>query len=526
MAAVAVGGPFPLPPSAPIGMRWTPTKGVDTSEALSSKEALIAVERLAEDQRRRLEELQEGHLRLEAAVRSLREQCAAEERRAPPATTVSPASTPSRDSGCERRWAKASAPAASFRAGSAPAPMKSSMREGLEEASKENQTPTKKTDFVPVWGKLKQGSGNDWAMTPPKVLKSASNIQDACRQRADERAEKAPRFEESDRPRKWPGSQDHMVPGGIAISDTGHGNPKDSTCRNGFAPGVGTNRRHIAVVDHITGGVAEDDQPRDKRWLGCGKKHFPEADKVNIHGGAPDDSADVVRQRRGHYVEVKDNVQFGAIEDRPYRTAKSFGYTPKDNLFGASQVQLAQGTFVDEYRGRARTPVGGEDHIFNGSCTEDDLSWTKRGRRYIGERDHLACNGMVSEDDAPGSFGNARDDSFQAGLPRGIGHGKHHIVMKDHLAGGGVATEGDAPGSHGHCRDDDFENGIERGIGHGKRHMASAMDVIAAEAAASPPPPRNVSTPWIEAPQEPTAGVPSRYCTPPIPAEPARLRMW
>ena len=43
----------------------------------------------------------------------------------------------------------------------------------------------------------------------------------------------------------------------------------------------------------------------------------------------------------------------------------------------------------------------------------------------------------------------------------------------------------DAPGSHGHCRDDDFQDGLERGIGHGKRRLASGMEAARQEALAS-----------------------------------------
>merc|ERR1711904_11280 len=69
--------------------------------------------------------------------------------------------------------------------------------------------------------------------------------------------------------------------------------------------------------------------------------------------------------------------------------------------------------------------------------------------------------------------GHARDDIFEDGLSRAIGHGKHHIVTEDHFAGAASPVGAERAGLHGHSKDDDFQEGIERGIGHGKHHIDS-----------------------------------------------------
>lgn len=118
----------------------------------------------------------------------------------------------------------------------------------------------------------------------------------------------------------------------------------------------------------------------------------------------------------------------------------------------------------------------------------------------------------------------------------------------------------DQPGSHGHCRpssrrflwmlrDDDFQDGLERGIGHGKRRLASGMEAAMAEALSNcsrcgfgfqdasrlcrfcgqkrgeviPTPLRNAaacSTPSAD--DTPAAGVASEFCrsAPPRPSSP------
>jgi len=86
-------------------------------------------------------------------------------------------------------------------------------------------------------------------------------------------------------------------------------------------------------------------------------------------------------------------------------------------------------------------------------------------------RDHMVNFG-TAVNDMPGSHGHAKDDDFQHGLLRGIGHGKHHMSpAADHIRHGVGFNE--APGLHGHFRADDFEDGLERGIGHGRHYIGT-----------------------------------------------------
>mmetsp|Transcript_64847 Transcript_64847/g.102788 ORF Transcript_64847/g.102788 Transcript_64847/m.102788 type:complete len:351 (+) Transcript_64847:494-1546(+) len=112
----------------------------------------------------------------------------------------------------------------------------------------------------------------------------------------------------------------------------------------------------------------------------------------------------------------------------------------------------------------ASTPVAGKTW---GHLTRTFGNGT--GRQHFDQVSHIAL-GFMGIEDIPGAHGHAKDDSFEEGIERGIGHGKRYLghTEKCHLKGGKHCFE-DSAGTHGHSRGEDFVDGLERCIGKGRR---------------------------------------------------------
>ncbi|CAE8668275.1 unnamed protein product, partial [Polarella glacialis] len=287
-------------------------------------------------------------------------------------------------------------------------------------------TPERKTSFVPVWGSS-PGARVEEALTPPNpALPSDSKSLGMSGKR-------------------FVGGMDHFV-GGTAVGDApgAHGNPKDTSFQGGLPRSIGSGHRHFQVADHIHYGVGDDDRaelsPGGFAWLGAGRKHFPEKD--HILGGSSTEKAQAVARK--HYVGARDHWQDGSGVDTPpgrhgharddafevglaryighgkMRVANPFAH--KDNLWAGVGEEIDSEANENLFR----PPVGGKDQIRFGPTLEDDRADT--GRRHFGVLDHMSAG--ASYDDAPGSHGQSKDDMFQGGLPRGMGHGKHHFATK------------------------------------------------------------------------------------------------
>eukprot|EP00927_Polykrikos_kofoidii_P080215 TRINITY_DN77093_c0_g1_i1.p1 TRINITY_DN77093_c0_g1~~TRINITY_DN77093_c0_g1_i1.p1 ORF type:complete len:548 (-),score=96.84 TRINITY_DN77093_c0_g1_i1:161-1804(-) len=125
------------------------------------------------------------------------------------------------------------------------------------------------------------------------------------------------------------------------------------------------------------------------------------------------------------------------------------------------------------------------------SDTSEDSDRGAAGCPTDGIRDHLQ-GGIPHSDDNP----NAKDDDFEDGIERGIGHGRRHFQPYDHIvaAGGSCTAIRDsptvggreqvvgAPEDHLHGagalpldEDDCYEGGLLRGIGHGRQQVPAAV---------------------------------------------------
>jgi len=518
MAAIG----FPTPPVAPL-----PRGPVGQDEEDIS--VLDAVERLASQQRRRLEELAAGQQALEAAVRALRRG------QADAAREVLMQARPSA-AGAEVAMQR---PPPERRVSFQPAMQRSDSAPALVAPKSSFDTPQRKKEFVPVWGTT---PGGDDALTPPKLavrdhIQGGSalgdapgmhgHIKDADFQGGLERG--------MGHGRRYIGATDHFEGHGTAVGDGpgAHGNPKD------LGRPLGKGHRHIFVDDHIQGGVGDDDSEikvGQHGWLGAGKKHFEGKDQFIGHV-----ALDQTPSNRRHYVGARDHWKLGTGVDTPPENEVQHGHARETSFENGLERYIGHGkrhrpdwipldrVFAGPYEEAApsheRPSTGGPDHIRPGSgsmtCWEEDVS--EPGKRHFGVIDHI--QGGTSGDDPAGSHGQSKDDMFQDGLPRGIGHGKHRIAMKDHLRGP-LASAKETPGAHGHCRDNDFQDGIERFVGHGKRHISSGMDVLLAEAEQLPQRPKSSPAWTAEKSDMPTAGMPSRYCAPPSPARFEKPRMW
>lgn len=511
-----------------------------------------SVEQLAEQQRARLDELQAGHLALEAALQALlvgSEEAAKEalKYKSPKSVAVRPAeAAPVHD---ERRDRAVRFQSSMQRSDSAPAIRSAdpASRRGGEYITKD-ETPQKAKAFRPVWD-LPPGAGD--ALTPPK-LAIQDHIQGGSAQgdmpgmhghNKDEDVQDGLPRGMGHGKRHLRGVTDHFVGHGTAVGDGpgAHGNPND------YGRALGNRHRHILVESHIESGVGHDDTeaPGSHGWLGEGRKHFPGKEQELFQGCV---SLDKTPSNRRHYARARDQREhwrLGYDVDAPPDKEIRYGHAREEGFEGGLERFIGHGkrhrpewqqiehqTFGadlgsdDGEHGRAWQPVGGEDHIMPGcgqtTCWENDQ--VEQGKRHFGVKDHI-CAG-ASADDPAGSHGQSKDDMFQGGLPRGIGHGKQHILVKDHFRGG-MAPVGDVPGSHGHQRSDFFQDGLERGIGHGKRHITSGLAQYQSEAEMTP------AVTYSSAPRSlpqreegPAAGMASRYCAPPNPGRLARPQMW
>lgn len=477
---------FPVPPN-----HLFPKDSESFAEA-----RILAVERLAEEQRRRLKELQAGHVALESELRTLRAQ-RRETLERPPSRIADAKGDAALDRWADRpqapytpmlRRAISAAAIPSTRTDNAFPPPAGAPKMEIEE----RLTPKKKP-FAPVWPTA-QGLEMD-SCTPEKLSAADVQVRSAS-----------------------PDENDQIV--NTEMDGKLHAFQKDNARGAIFPVRTGKRHRHIPVPDHIFGGLGDDgrDWCQEKGWLGMGRKHFPEKVEHRIKGGAPDEMASTMPVYKAHYVGAKDHWHIGKeVTDAPACLGRRHVTPPKASLF-ASRVEASS---PSDARPQSAKPVGGKDRIRAGTCEDDGKH--PQGRRYFEVIDHVSAG--MSFDDPPGSHGHNKDDMFQDGLPRGIGRGKHHIDMKEHLLGACPVKDSE-PGLHGHSRDDDFEGGLERGIGHGKRHVESGLEVFIAEAAKSPPPVRPAAAPWMEEPSTSPAGLPSRYCAMPNPGELPRPRMW
>eukprot|EP00435_Cladocopium_sp_Y103_P069428 s503_g33.t1 len=347
---------------------------------------------------------------------------------------------------------------------------------GLDSTPELKETPKEKPKthgFVPVWGPQ---AGLE-KLTPPKVVQhhiqggsaegDAPGMHGHCKdQDVQDGLERG-----IGNGRRYIGTQSHFVQNAVTASDgpTTHGNVKD------LASHLGRQRRTVQVPSQIFAGVGDagDDIPfGEMGWLGAGRRHY--AVKENIVGGV---SEDQVTPTRRVPRQQRDHVHGGSGTDTPPESEVRYG-RPREAAFQEGlERYIGHGRrHCPEWRQQDQIfrpepeavespahvrPVGGADHIVRthgqATCAEDTPS--EQGKRHFGARDRIGFGCSVLPSDG-------KEDYVQ-GLPRGIGQGKQRIFEKDHLMGVFRRTE-DNPGSHGHSRDDDFQDGLERGIGHGK----------------------------------------------------------
>lgn len=540
-----------------------------------SEEFMLGIERLAEVQRKRLMELQEGQAALDAAVQALRQG------RARQAAEALKQQLKNHTDGCvadiSARAAEEIVPSHQGkeatqqlqRNNSAPALVVKDLPRhpriawqedrGLDSTPELKETPKEKPKthgFVPVWG-LQAGLEK---LTPPKVVQhhiqggsaegDAPGMHGHCKdQDVQDGLERG-----IGNGRRYIGTQSHFVQNAVTASDgpTTHGNVKD------LASHLGRQRRTVQVPNQIFAGVGDagDDIPfGEMGWLGAGRRHY--AVKENIVGGVSEDQ--VTRTRRIPR-QQRDHVHGGSGTDTPPESEVRYG-RPREAAFQEGlERYIGHGRrHCPEWRQQDQIfrpepeavespahvrPIGGADHIVRthgqATCAEDTPS--EQGKRHFGARDRIGFGCSVLPSDG-------KEDYVQ-GLPRGIGQGKQRIFEKDHLMGVLRRTE-DNPGSHGHSRDDDFQDGLERGIGHGKRHLASGFEAVKAEAMTScsrcghsfeadsrvcrmcgqkrgeviPTPLRNACSTPMACDDTPAAGVRSEFCRT-APPRFSRPKMW
>lgn len=113
----------------------------------------------------------------------------------------------------------------------------------------------------------------------------------------------------------------------------------------------------------------------------------------------------------------------------------------------------------------ASTPIAGKTW---GHLTRTFGNGT--GRQHYDVPSHIDF-GFCGTEDIPGAHGHMKDDSFEEGIERGIGHGKKYFgeqANRCHLKGAKPICE-DLAGTHGHTRGEDFVDGLERCIGKGRK---------------------------------------------------------
>ncbi|CAJ1399035.1 unnamed protein product [Effrenium voratum] len=283
--------------------------------------------------------------------------------------------------------------------------------------------------------------------------------------------------------RRYVGSQDHLL-NGTALLDarTAHGNVKD------LGRHLGRQRRHGTVADHIRAGVGDEEDVSFGKvgWLGAGRRHFQQEE--NIVNGVSEDQVTPARRTLG---VRRDHVQGGSGADTPPASEVLHGHAREaafqeglERYIGHGRRHRPEWTQQDQifpteppaFSPGPRRPVGGPDHIVPGfgqaTCAEDTRS--EQGKRHFGAKGHISsgCSVMAAD---------GKEDYVQ-GLPRSIGQGKQRIGEKDHLLGALSRAE-DCPGQHGHQRDDDFQDGLERGIGHGKCRAPQLVGTVRRDAA-------------------------------------------
>jgi len=467
-----------------------------------SEEFMLGIERLAELQRKRLEELQEGQAALDAAVQALRRGQPHQAQEALKNQLNDRAEGPTEDAVpvtvAEAYSARASAPLQ--RNHSAPAlVVKDLPRQprfawqedpGLDMTPDLKETPKDKPKrgFIPVWGSQ---AGLE-SLTPPKILQhhiqggsaegDAPGMHGHCKdQDVQDGIERG-----IGNGRRYIGTQSHFVQNAVTQSDgpTAHGNVKDLTQH------LGRQKRTVQVPSQIFAGVGDagDDIPfGEMGWLGAGRRHY--AVKENIVGGVSEDQITPSRRLPGR--PPRDHVHGGSGIDTPPESEVRYGRQREAAFQEGLERYIGHGRrHCPEWRQEDQIfrahpepvespahsrPVGGADHIVRAhgqaTCAEDTSS--EQGKRHFGTKDRIGLGISVLPSDGK--------EDFVQGLPRGIGQGKQRISEKEHLMGALRRTE-DQPGNHGHSRDDDFQDGLERGIGHGKRRLASGFEAVKAEA--------------------------------------------
>jgi len=308
---------------------------------------------------------------------------------------------------------------------------------------------------------------------------------------------------------------DHFVGHGTAVLDrsSSHGNLKDPAR-------LGRQRRAGApAAERIRGFVGherEDVSPGGFGWLGAGRRHFVEKDNMLAAGMSSEQATPTrktVRPSRDHlqsgsgvHTPPDSEVRHGRPREAAFHDGleRFIGHGRRHRPEWVQQDNLFRPAKDVEPMPRRR-PVGGADHIVPGcgqaTCLEDA---SEPGRRHFGARDNIRAGFTVDI---------SRCEDF-------IGNGKQRIPEKAHLFGAWARGD-DMPGRHGHTRDDDFQDGIERGIGHGKRRLQSGFEAVKAEAqsgvrggaavqAVAPPP--CMPRPLTPAETVPAAGAPSPLC--------------
>eukprot|EP00439_Symbiodinium_sp_Y106_P060148 s611_g8.t2 len=332
-----------------------------------------------------------------------------------------------------------------------PPPPRTAWSGGSSPTDRETPPP----EYAPVWGRI-PGAEEMWAS--PKEPKGSTDADDqqsapSCVKRGDP--------QDADRERRRGEIPDHFVGPGTTVMgrSSSHGNLKDPAF-------LGRHRRHGAGgpprIHGFVGHEREDICPGDFGWLGAGRRHFSTKDHMLAAGmssGQASPKGKKLMPAQDHlqsgwavHIPPEHEVRHGRQREAAFHNGleRFIGHgrrhrpewVQKDNPFRPIQ---------DATPGPRRRPVGGADHIVPGcgqaSCLEDA---SPVGRRHFGARDNIRPGFAFDKTHSEGS----------------IGYGRQRIQEKAHLLGG-LSRAADCPGQHGHARDDDFQDGIERGIGHG-----------------------------------------------------------
>jgi len=428
-----------------------------------SQEVLLEeVERLAANQHARLEELQQSSGVVEAALRSLRHGDPRLARQVLKSQTCSDTARSGRSEPDEAVSSRGRAPGW-------PPPPRTAWSGGSSPTDRETPPP----EYAPVWGRI-PGAEEMWAS--PKEPKASKGSTDADDQQSAPSCVKRGDPQDADRERRRGEIPDHFVGPGTTVMgrSSSHGNLKDPAF-------LGRHRRHGAGgpprIHGFVGHEREDICPGDFGWLGAGRRHFSTKDHMLAAGmssGQASPKGKKLMPAQDHlqsgwavHIPPEHEVRHGRQREAAFHNGleRFIGHgrrhrpewVQKDNPFRPIQ---------DATPGPRRRPVGGADHIVPGcgqaSCLEDA---SPVGRRHFGARDNIRPGFAFDKTHSEGS----------------IGYGRQRIQEKAHLLGG-LSRAADCPGQHGHARDDDFQDGIERGIGHGKRRLRSGFEAVQAEA--------------------------------------------